>query len=326
MRKAKLLLVTAVLAAVFSVPAHATSIGAASVRATQLNLRSTPTTSSAILTTAKQDAVVIIGDKSNDIWYRVVYRGFTGYMNATYLSCSDTLDGDFGNGTVRGSAAALRGEANLFSPSLGYCTVGTTVRILGVSGSWYKVQYGSVTGYLHSDDVAVTIDANKLPVAADAKLSAAETESAAGDTLVETAMKYLGCPYVYGGTTPSGFDCSGFVQYVCKEVGISVTRTAASIYASDGVAVDKSALQPGDILCFSSSSESIGHVGIYIGNGEFIHASNANTGVIVSPLDMDYWAAHYVGAKRVVSAAPASGSTGAEAASQTAAPAKLSAN
>ena len=302
MRKAKLLFITAALATVLTVPAHAASVGAATVQVDALNLRSAPSTAASILATANENAVVIIGDKSSALWYRVVYRGFTGYMKASYLSSVETLEGDFGNGSVRSGAAALREAPDLFAPSLGYCQSGATVNILGVSGSWYKVQYGSATGYLHSGDVAVTIDANKLPVTADAKLSAAETETRAGQTIVETAMKYLGCPYVYGGTSPSGFDCSGFVQYVYNECGISVTRTAASIYASDGVAVDKSALEPGDVLCFSNSSEAVGHVGIYIGNGQFIHASTSSTGVIISPLDMDYWVRNYVGAKRIVSA------------------------
>ncbi|MGI5978916.1 MAG: NlpC/P60 family protein [Oscillospiraceae bacterium] len=294
MRKAKLLLISAAMAVVLTVPAHAASLGAASVTTDSLNLRSGPATSAPILTTADQDAVVILGDKSNGLWYRVVYRGFTGYMNASYLHCSDALEGDFGNGTIRGSLVTLHTAPDLFSASLGYCQANTTVKILGVSGNWYKVLYGTETGYLHSDDVAVTVDAYNAAVTADAKLTAA------GDFIVEAAMKYLGCPYVYGGSSPRGFDCSGFVQYVCNECGISVTRTAASIYAGDGVSVDKSDLRPGDILCFSSSSNAIGHVGIYIGDGQFIHASNSRTGVIISPLDMDYWTAHYAGAKRVV--------------------------
>ena len=302
MRKFRLLLVTAVMAAALAVPAHAASIGGAQVHASLLNLRSAPTTASSILTTVHNNTLVVVADKSNALWYKVVCRGYTGYMNADYLAYSETLDGSLGNGTIRGANVALRQAPNIFAQSLGYCANGTTVRILGVSGGWYKVQYGTATGYIHSDYVGLTLAANASTPAADAKLAAADTETAAGDTIVADAMKYLGCPYVYGGSSPSGFDCSGFVQYVYKECGYSTERTAASIYSTNGVAVDKASLQPGDIVCFSSSSESIGHVGIYIGNGQFIHASNPSTGVIVSPLDMDYWAANYVGAKRIVTA------------------------
>lgn len=321
MRKFRLLLVTAVMAAALAIPAHAASVGAAQVHASTLNLRSAPTTSAAVLTTAKNDTMVVVGDKSNAAWYKVVCRGFTGYMNADYLAFSETLEGNFGNGTVRGSSVALREEPNLFSANLGYCKAGTTVQIVGVSGSWYKVRYGTATGYIHSDNVALTPASYSAKAETDAKLSAADTETKAGDTLVAAAMKYLGCPYVYGGTSPSGFDCSGFVQYVCSECGITVTRTAASMYGGDGVSVDKSALEPGDLVFFSSSSESIGHVGIYIGDGQFIHASNPSTGVIISPLDMDYWAANYIGAKRVVSADPADSGSAAASASPSASPA-----
>lgn len=302
MRKAKLLLITAVMAVILAVPAHAASVGGAQVRAGSLNLRSAPSTSSSILTTAGSDAYVVVGDITNQAWYKVVYRGYTGYMNASYLNFSNSLDGNYGNGTIRGESVALRTDANIFAQNLGYCANGTVVRVLGVSGSWYKVQYGSTVGYIQSNSVSLTPEANSSTAAADAKLAAAEAETKAGQTIVDTAMKYLGCPYVYGGTSSNGFDCSGFVQYVYKECGYSTERTAASIYSANGVAVDKSALEPGDVVCFSSSSESIGHVGIYIGNGQFIHACNASTGVIISPLDMDYWATNYVGAKRIVTA------------------------
>jgi cell wall-associated NlpC family hydrolase len=93
-------------------------------------------------------------------------------------------------------------------------------------------------------------------------------------------MKYLGTGYVWAGTSPNGFDCSGFVYYVYKECGYSINRTAATIY-ENGVSVEKLDLQVGDVICFSTTySWGIGHVGIYIGNNEFIHSSSAHGGVV----------------------------------------------
>ena len=117
---------------------------------------------------------------------------------------------------------------------------------------------------------------------------------------METAKKYLGYPYVYGGMSPSGFDCSGFVNYVYKLCGYSMNRVASSIYYGNGVYVNKSDLQLGDLVFFSNSSDSVGHVGIYIGNNQFIHASSSTVGVIISDLGSSYYLAHYVGAKRLI--------------------------
>ena len=307
MRKFKLLFVMSVMSAALAVPAYAASVGGAQVHANMLNLRSAPTTAATVLTTAKKDSLVVVGDKSDAVWYKVVCRGFTGYMNADYLAFSENIEGDLGNGTISGTNAVLRVLPNIFSQSLGCCANGTTVSVLGVSGSWYKILYGTTVGYILSDYIALTPAANAAVPSSDAKLlgetqAQAAAVTAAGQKVVDDAMKYLGCPYVYGGTTPGGFDCSGFVQYVYKECGYSVERTAASIYSTNGAAIEKTALQPGDVVAFSSSSASIGHVGIYIGDGKFIHASNSNTGVIISPLDMDYWTKNYVGAKRIVTA------------------------
>ncbi|MEA4894380.1 MAG: C40 family peptidase [Oscillospiraceae bacterium] len=126
-----------------------------------------------------------------------------------------------------------------------------------------------------------------------------DKEAEKGGQVAETAMKYLGTPYVWGGSSEHGFDCSGFVQYVYRECGYTVDRTAADIY-KNGIYVEKEDLQIGDAICFSSHTESIGHVGIYIGNGQFIHASSGSGCVIISGLDEDYYAQRYVGARRII--------------------------
>jgi len=119
----------------------------------------------------------------------------------------------------------------------------------------------------------------------------------AGATVVTTARGYIGSRYVYGGTTPSGFDCSGFTSYVFRLHGVNLNRTAAGQY-SNGVAVSKANLQPGDLVMFGKSG--ISHVGIYIGGGNMVHAANSANGVRIDNINSGYYANQYVGARRVI--------------------------
>lgn len=113
--------------------------------------------------------------------------------------------------------------------------------------------------------------------------------------LISTAKKYLGVPYVWGGSTPNGFDCSGFIQYVFNQHGISLPRTVAQMW-NFGKSV--SSLQIGDLVFFNTSGSGVSHAGIYMGNNQFIHAGSS-TGVTIASLDNSYWKPRYLGAKRV---------------------------
>ena len=124
----------------------------------------------------------------------------------------------------------------------------------------------------------------------------ASSSSSRGQAIVNTAMQYLGVPYVWGGTSPSGFDCSGLVQYVCKKNGISVSRTAAA-QAGNGTYVSRNNLQPGDLVFFGKGN--IPHVGIYIGNGQMIHAPQTGDVVKISSIETAYRINSYAGATRV---------------------------
>ena len=110
-------------------------------------------------------------------------------------------------------------------------------------------------------------------------------------------MQYLGTPYVWAGSSPGGFDCSGLVMYAYSQVGVSLPHSSYAMWG-DGVSVPKDQLQPGDIVFF----DGLGHVGIYIGGGEFVHAPHTGTVVQVSSLDSGSYAASYDGARRVASA------------------------
>jgi cell wall-associated NlpC family hydrolase len=115
--------------------------------------------------------------------------------------------------------------------------------------------------------------------------------------LTSSALRFLGVPYVFGGTSTSGFDCSGFVQHVFAMVGISLPRTADVQY--DVGRPTKGGPRAGDLVFFDTYG-GVSHVGIYLGDGRFVHASSSH-GVMVSNLSDSYWAARYVGAKRLIS-------------------------
>ncbi|OKL36840.1 NlpC/P60 family protein [Domibacillus mangrovi] len=116
-------------------------------------------------------------------------------------------------------------------------------------------------------------------------------------TLVSVAKKYTGVPYVWGGNTPKGFDCSGFLKYVFKEgAETSIPRTVADIY-NKGTKV--SSPQVGDIVFFQTYKKGASHAGIYIGGNKFIHSSSSK-GVTTTSLDNSYWSQRYLGAKRII--------------------------
>jgi peptidoglycan endopeptidase LytE len=116
--------------------------------------------------------------------------------------------------------------------------------------------------------------------------------------LVETAKKYVGTPYVWGGTTPSGFDCSGFIRYVFGQQGVELPRTSREMFDHSGKPVSASDLRPGDLVFFSIGKKTT-HVGIYLGNDSFISATSSR-GIHIDSLASSYWGSKYIGAKRVV--------------------------
>ena len=117
--------------------------------------------------------------------------------------------------------------------------------------------------------------------------------------LTRSALKFLGVPYVFGGTSTSGFDCSGYVQHVFAMLGISLPRTADAQFDVGHRIVG--GMKPGDLVFFQTYTDGVSHVGIYIGSGKFVHASSSH-GVMVSSLSDAYWHARYVGAKRYLGA------------------------
>ena len=139
------------------------------------------------------------------------------------------------------------------------------------------------------------VDKTKTP--ANVAYGKAFLTAGQGKAIVDTARTFMGVPYVFGGTTPSGFDCSGLVQYVFKMHGLTIPRLADEQY-SLGREVKRSQLTTGDLVFFTTYTEGVSHVGIYVGDGQFLHASGH--GVRIDSLDNVYWKPRYVGARKIV--------------------------
>ncbi|WP_018924351.1 NlpC/P60 family protein [Salsuginibacillus kocurii] len=132
-------------------------------------------------------------------------------------------------------------------------------------------------------------------------LAAFDTEAEAANTsdqVIQAGEQQLGTPYQWGGTSPSGFDCSGFTRHAFSAAGIDLPRTAAEQYQV-GTSVSRSDLQPGDLVFFNTSGSGVSHNGIYIGGNQFIHSSSSQ-GVSIASMSNTYWQPRYIGAKRVI--------------------------
>jgi len=125
-------------------------------------------------------------------------------------------------------------------------------------------------------------------------ISERPAESSRGQTVAALAKRHVGAPYRWGGSSPSGFDCSGFVRYVYAQVGVSLPHNAAQQYRL-GTPVTRESLEPGDLVFF----DRLRHNGIYVGDGRFIHARQTGRRVAIASLDDEWYAAHFVGARRL---------------------------
>jgi len=126
---------------------------------------------------------------------------------------------------------------------------------------------------------------------------AAESRRTAGKQVVDFAKQYLGVKYAWAGNTPKGFDCSGFTQYIFKHFGVELEHSASSQYGG-GEKISKENLEPGDLVFFTTYKSGPSHVGIYIGSGQFIHASTGDRKIIITSMNSSYYLKRYLGARR----------------------------
>ena len=190
---------------------------------------------------------------------------------------------------------------------IGHLENGTKLDVKGSTKYFYKISCYGTIGYIAKNQVK-TNEAGEYYVSAvegsneSAHLPSYSAQEAMvlRDQLVATAKKYVGVPYVYGGTSPWGFDCSGYLQYVYKKVGININRVVCT-QLMNGVIVAKEDLQPGDMVIFSNTVSGVfaSHIGMYLGNGQIIHASETR-GITIVSFSNPYFAYHYECGIRVV--------------------------
>lgn len=312
---------TLVIIAVVTVPVAvslAVNLGNATVVNTAgegLNLRDSPTLSGAILSGMPEGAQVEVletgftGDGLD--WARIRYDGIEGYSAVTYLGntaepvavpivepptapAAGLTIGDRAIVTgTDGDGVNVRSAPGTDSEVLTGLLEGSNVPILGgpssdaTGANWYQVEAWGIAGWVHGDFLA---EIGGAPVSGDA----------VGEAIAAEALKYLGAPYVWAGTNPNGFDCSGFTYFIVNWVlGNNFPRAIEDQLAS-GEYVHPNDLQPGDLVFFTDTYKpGLSHVGIYIGKGQFVNAGSEDDVVAISNMWDDYWGPRYLESRRI---------------------------
>lgn len=308
----------------FSITAEAadnTNYGIGFVITSKLRLYSKASAKSDVVDVAVQDECVILLSQKDD-WYKVSYNMQEGYMRADCLRASTQEEAELGNGKiVNANVVYLRSGPGTQFSILSSGFRGNEFYVIGMEDGWYKILKDNATCFVRSDYLALTEipyenedsetapkfftlgeEIGELTYEESERVESAPSGGYYGpidsSRILSTAQKYIGVPYVFGGTSPSGFDCSGLVYYVLAELGYPAPRTAATQFGM-GASVDYSDLRPGDLVFFANTYTSgVSHVGIYAGGGSFLHAPNEGSTVSYSSLS-GYWADHYCGARRL---------------------------
>ncbi len=245
-------------------------------------------------------------------WSYVTSDSFEGWIRTDKLK---ETDAKVKVGYINANSVNFREEPDSSGKIISTLTRNNQVEIIEEDNGWTKIEYKGNVGYIATKYISATkvqttsrggsrrttttTSRTKISTSTNTDTAVVSSVNATPSAVVSYAKNYLGSRYVHGGSSPSGFDCSGFTQYVYKHFGYSLSRTSSS-QAGNGVAVEKANLQQGDVLCFSGSSKSkkVSHVGIYIGGGKFIHAANSRKGVIISNVDGDGY--YYVCGRRII--------------------------
>jgi len=255
------------------------------ITADAVNFRSGPSTSySSIGKFNKGDKVEYLGESGS--WIKVKYSNKTGYVYGEYVEKYSSSTTKYVNTT---SLNFRSGPSTSYSV-IGKLSSGAKVEVISTSNGWSKIKYDGKTGYVSSEYLSSNApdDSNST--------------SSSVSKVISIAKTLLGKPYVWGAQGPSSFDCSGFTYYVFKNAtNISLPRVSKD-QSKYGTYVSKSNLKAGDLIFFDTSGSNNGnvsHVGIYLGNNEFIHASSSKGKVVISQMS-SYYNAAFVNARRVL--------------------------
>ncbi len=203
-------------------------------------------------------------------------------------------------GYSTGNSVNVRSGPSTSHESYGKINYSDPVTVTALSDGWYQISYPpaeSGVAYIRADYISLSVPA---PRVGDPVVYGAPASVSAGERIVQIAEQFLGLPYVYGGSTPAGFDCSGFTSYVFKQLGYDLYRSSYQ-QIDNGVPVSKSELMPGDLLLFKRQGASrIHHVGIYVGNGMMIHSPQTGDVIKYTSIVTGYYNNCYYAARRIV--------------------------
>lgn len=277
-------------------PAASNSLGNGTIKGNNINIRSKPSKTAKIVGKISNKKVNILS-KSGD-WFKISCGSTTGWVSKDFVSTSVSSTSATSAKSETQYGLINKTNVNIRSKPSKTAKIVTSlskkkVAILSSSGDWYKISYGKTTGWVLKSLVSVSGSSSSLTAKA----------TTLRNRLILFSRGFLGTRYVYGGSAPGGFDCSGFTSYVYKKFGIRIERTA-SAQAKQGKYVPKSKLQPGDLVFFKTdnSSKPVTHTGIYIGNSKFIHASSGKSKrkVTISSLNESFYAKAYVTARTFI--------------------------
>lgn len=265
--------------------------GAATVDASALNIRSGPGTDYDRVGVISDGTVVVVIEKTNSDWYLINYLGTKGYVASEYLKNLEKAENFKATGVVNGDSVRMRSGPSTGKKAMASYDKGDSVSIIGINNGWYKIVTSVGTGYMRSDYIDITSGGPTYTT----DTRDADSNYSLGQQIANFALQFEGYKYVYGEESPSkGFDCSGLVYYVYGQFGYKMERRASLQCKNNGRYVSRSELQPGDLVFFTQNGSTASHVGIYIGNDHYIHASTAKTGVKISELK------EYFCAKRII--------------------------
>jgi len=255
-----------------------------------LNVREEKSLDSAVVDQLFLYEPVSVYAKDNG-WYTIQMNGKEVYVVADYVTLQFLDDGvtrlyaEPKFGVVCTDSLRVRAAASFESEVLRSVYNGARLELIGESGLFYAIQdnVGAIQFVAKEYVNEITYEEYQA--------------TAAGNNVVEAAMAYIGTPYRYGGSSPRGFDCSGFTSYVYGQMGVSLNRTAAG-QLSNGTYVALEDMQPGDLVFFANGNY-VNHVGIYIGGGNMVHAPYAGKTVCVESIYNGYFAPRLYGARRI---------------------------
>lgn len=279
------------------------------VTGSRVNIRSGAGTKYSIVDTVSKGTKLKYISRCSNGWYKVEYKGKTRYITDEYTKISGsttTSDSIRKVGKVTASALNVRSGASTKHSVKKTIKKNSVVGVISsYSNGWSKVKLSSsTTGYVSTKYLKVYAgDSNDIKVSYTSSSSSSSSNKPSSnsklDKVLSTVKAQVGKPYVYGAAGPNSFDCSGLTYYAYKKAGIYLNRTSRD-QAKNGKHVSKSNLKAGDLVFFNSGTNSIRHVGMYVGNGKFIHSPSPGKSVKYEKLSTSYYVKGYVTARRII--------------------------